>query len=83
MYLPIHISWLLDLVPVSTDRKLVFPRKIVAGDLAPIDEILVEVEPTPPLELAGNIPVLPPVPALDVQILSSAVAGRIRGLLLA
>ena len=70
------------LLPVSTDKKLVFLEKLVEGDLAPIHEILVEVEHLPPLELAGNSPVLPPVPALDVQILPSAVAGRIRGLLL-
>ena len=76
MYLPIHISWLLDLVPVSTDRKLVFPQELVEGDLAPIHEILVEVEHLPPLVLVGNRPVLPHAPAVDV-------AGRIRSRLLA
>ena len=72
-------KWLLR---ISNGRKLIFPQKLVEGDLTLVHGVLVEIEHTPPLELAGDRPVLPPAPALDVQILTSAVAGRIRGLLL-
>ena len=64
------------MLPVPTDRKLVLPQKPVGGELVPVHRILVDFEHIPPLVLAGNRPILPPVPAVDV-------AGRIRGLLLA
>ena len=64
------------MLPVSTDRKLVLPQKPVEGELVSEHRVLVGVEHIPPLVLAGNRPILPPVPAVDV-------AGRIRGLLLA
>ena len=70
-------------LPVPTCRELVFVQKPVGSTLGPVHGILVEVEHIPSLVLAENKPVLPPAPALDVQHLTSVVAGRIRGLLLA
>ena len=71
------------MLPVSTDRKLVFPQKTVGGELIPEHGILVDVEHIPPLVLAGNRPDLPSAPAVGVQLLKLVVAGRIRGLPLA
>ena len=68
--------------PVPTDGELVLLSKPVGNEPVPLYGILVDDEHIPSLVLAGNRPVLPPAPALDVQILTSAVAGRIRGLLL-
>ena len=70
-------------LPVPIGRELVFVQKPVGSTLIPVHGILVEVEHIPSLVLVGNKPVLLPAPALDVQHLSSVVAGRIRGLLLA
>ena len=53
------------------------------GELGPEHEVLVGVGHVRPLVLAGNRPDLPPVPAVDVQLLEVAIGGRIRGLLLA
>ena len=71
------------MLPVPTERKLVFVQKLVGSELIPVHGIMVGVGRIPPLVLAGNRLVLPPVPALDVQNLTSAVAGRTRGLVLA
>ena len=53
------------------------------GELGPEHGVLVGVGHVRPLVLAGNRPDLPPVPAVNVQLLEVAVGGRIRGLLLA
>ena len=68
---------------MSTGRKLVFGQNPVGNELIPVHGILVDIGHIPPLVLAGNRLVLPPVPTLNVQILTSAVAGRPRGLVLA
>ena len=71
------------LLPVPTDGELVLLPKIVGSELVPLLGILEDGEHVPPLALAGNRPVLLSVPAVDEQILKSAIVGRIRGLLLA
>ena len=81
--LPVLIGSGYWLLPVPTDGKLVLLPKPVGSELVPLHGILVDGEHVPPLALAGNRPVLLSAPAVDVQILKSAKAGRIRGLLLA
>ena len=68
---------------VPADGELVLLSKPVGNEPVPLHKILVDDEHTPPLVLAGHTPGLPPVPAVDVRLLRFAVAGRIRGLLLA
>ena len=81
--LPVLIGNGYWLLPVPTDGELVLPPKTIGSELVPLHGVLENGEHVPPLAIAGNRPVWLSAPAVDEQILKSAKAGRIRGLLLA
>ena len=71
------------MLPVSTCGKLGLLPKVVGDELAPLHEVVVDGRHVPPLVLAGNRLVLLSAQAVDGLFLTSAIAGRKRGLLLA
>ena len=93
-YPPIRVNWLLDLLPVVIGDRLVpslapiggkYDLRAVPtnGGLVLLHGILVDVEHIAPPVLVGKKPFLVSALAANVQIVKSARAGRIRGLLLA
>ena len=71
------------MLPVPTDDEVSLLPKIVGIEFVPPHGALIDGEHRLPLAIVENRPTLLSVPAVDGQILTSAKAGRRRGLLLA
>ena len=71
------------LLPVATDEEVALLLKVVGIGLVPPHGASVDGEHRPPLAIVENRPTSLSVPAVDGRILTSAKAGRRRGLRLA